>query len=227
MILDDIIEKIKEAQFPEFVPDDLNIGNSDYSDDRNGQLFSFYPSDTCSAFANIRGYQDDACVTVHTHVIEVYIDKTQLNIHNSQIIVFDYYFFDDTIEYQKADTRGARIGLGFRLAGPIGATIGLASSFGKGNKHIVSHNLIISYWNLETKAKEFIVLENEEGVKDNVVPKLVEYWREQVEINKETGRKPMGDDKAGVEKNGCLGVLIPFIVAGLYFCCELVELVLC
>lgn len=82
------------------------------------------------------------------------IDDVRVNIHNSQIIVFDCYYFDDTVEYQRSDSRGSRVGLGLMLAGPIGAAVGLASSFGKGHKHVKSHNLIIAYWNTVTKQKE-------------------------------------------------------------------------
>lgn len=87
------------------------------------------------------------------------IDDVRVNIHNSQIIVFDCYYFDDTVEYQRSDSRGSRVGLGLMLAGPIGAAVGLASSFGKGHKHVKSHNLIIAYWNTVTKQKE-ITMQN-------------------------------------------------------------------
>lgn len=227
MIFDDIIDKIKEAQFPSSLPDDMNIGVQLLADERNGKLLEFYPNDTCSAFSDIKRYQDDACVIVHTHGIDVSIGGTRVNIHNSQIIALDYYYFDDTIQYQKLDSRGARVGLGLLLAGPVGAAVGLASSFGKGNKHIVSHNLIISYWNIETRQKEIIELEDRIGVKDNIIPNLVECWKEQVKINEETGRKAMGDNKPGVGEAGCLGFLLPFIIAGGYSCYKVIEYLLC
>ena len=164
------------------------------------KLLEFFPSDNCSAFANIRQYQDNACVSVHTHGIEVTIDGTSIYIHNSQIIVFECYYFDDKVEFQRSDSRGARVGMGMLLAGPIGAAVGLASSFGKGNKHITSHNLIIAFWDIETQEKEIIELEDRKGVKENAVPNLIEYWKEQIKINEETGRKAVGDYKAGVKK---------------------------
>lgn len=226
MILDDILEKIREAQCPASFSNDLNIGTY-YIDDKSQKLFEFFPSDLCSAFANIRQYQENACVTVHTHGIEVAIDDVRVNIHNSQIIVFDCYYFDDTVEYQRSNSRGSRVGLGLMLAGPIGAAVGLASSFGKGHKHVKSHNLIIAYWNTVTKQKEIIELENTKGVAENVAHKLVEYWQEQVKINEETGRTPTGDSKAGVSDVGCLSVLLPFGLVGLYACYKVLEQVIC
>ncbi len=222
MIYDDILEIIKEAQYPISLSGNLNIGEA-YADDRNQKYFEFFPCDVCSAFSNVRQYQEAACVTVHTHGIEVVIDGVRVNIHNSQIIVFDYIYFDDTIEFKRSETRGSRVGLGWMLAGPIGATVGLASSFGKGNEHITSHILIIAYWNTVTKAKEIIQLEDKKGVAENVVPKLVDYWREQIAINQETGRLPIGANKAGVGEAGCLNVLLLFAFVSLYICYAIIE----
>ena len=227
MIFDDIIDKINEAQYPSTLPEDMNIGIELITDGVRGNLFEFYPNNTCSAFSSIKRYQDDACVTVHTHGIDVTIDGIRVNIHNSQIIALDYYFFDDTVQYQKSDSRGARVGVGLLLAGPIGAAVGLASSFGKGNKHIVSHNLIISYWNIETMQKEIIELVDRKGVKDNIIPNLVECWKEQVKTNEDTGRKAWGDNMAGVGEAGCLGFIAPFIVAGGFSCYKIIEYLLC
>lgn len=191
------------------------------------QYFEFFPDDSCSALAKVRQYQEAACVTVHTHGIEVVVDDVRINIHNSQIIVFDCYYFDDTVEYKRSDSRGSRVGLGMMLAGPIGAAVGLATSFGKSNKHIVSHNLVIAYWDANTKQKEIIQLENRKGVAQNIAPRLVDYWHEQVRINQETGRTPTGNNKAGVGDAGCLSVLLPLVVVGLYTCYKVVEYVVC
>lgn len=226
MIYDDIIDKIKEAQYPTCFPEDLNIGVA-YFDDINQQLFEYFPSDTCSALINVRQYQEASCVIVHTHGIEVVIDDVRINIHNSQIIVFDCYYFDDTVEYKRSDSRSSRIGLGMMLAGPIGAAVGLATSFGKSNKHIVSHNLIIAYWNTSTKQKEIIELENRKGVDQNITPRLVEYWQEQVRMNQETGRTPIGNNKASVGDAGCFSVLLPYVAVGLYTCYKVIEYVVC
>lgn len=226
MIFDDIIDKIKEAQCPTSFSEDLNIGEA-YVDDRNQQYFEFFPDDSCSALAKVRQYQEASCVTVHTHGIEVVVDDVRINIHNSQIIVFDCYYFDDTVEYKRSDSRGSRVGLGMMLAGPIGAAVGLATSFGKSNKHIVSHNLVIAYWDATTKQKEIIQLENRKGVAQNIAPRLVEYWQEQVRINQETGRTPTGNNKAGVGDAGCLSVLLPIVAVGLYTCYKVVEHVVC
>lgn len=226
MILDDIIDKIKEAQCPSSFSSDLNIGVA-CVDERNDKLFEFFPSDSCSSLAQIRQYQENACVNVHTHGVEVVVDNVRINIHNSQIIVFDCYYFDDTIEYKRSDSRGSRVGLGMMLAGPVGAAVGLASSFGKSNKHIKSHNLVIAYWDTKTKQKEIILLENRKGVAENIAPNLVEYWQEQVKINDETGRTPTGDNKAGVGDAGCLSVLLPFAFGGLYTFYKVIEYIVC
>lgn len=179
MTLENILEKIKSAQFPTDFPADLNIGDCDYYDERNDKLLNFYPSSSCSAFSHVRRVQDDANVVVHTHGIELCIDGTRVKIHNSQIITFDYYSFDGDVEFNRADTRGNRVALGWMLAGPIGAAVGLACSFGKRKKHVSSHNLILAYWNISKRKKEIVELEDTKGVKDEIVPKLVEYWQEQ------------------------------------------------
>ena len=226
MIYDDILEKIKEAQCPTSFSGDLNIGEA-YADYRNQKYVEFFPNDLCSAFTKIRQYQEAACVTVHTHGIEVDIDGVRLNIHNSQIIVFDYFYFDDTMEFKRSETRGSRVGLGWMLAGPVGAAVGLATSFGKSKEHIICHFLIIAYWNTITKQKEIIQLEDKKGVTENVVPNLVDYWQEQVTINQETGRTPIGDNKAGVGEAGCLSVILLFAFVGFFTCYRIIEHVVC
>lgn len=227
MILDDITEKITEALCPTSFSSDLNIGEACFDDERNLQYFEYFPSDSCTALASVRKYQEASCVTVHTHGIEVVVDDVRVNIHNSQIIVFDCFYFDDTIEYKRSASRGSRVGLGMMLAGPIGAAVGLATSFGKSNKHIVSHNLVIAYWNVSTKQKEIIQLEDRKGVARNITPRLVECWQEQVRINQDTGRTPSGVNKAGVSDAGCLSVLFPLVAVGLYTCFKICEYVIC
>lgn len=220
MILDDIIDVIEEAEYPISFPDDLNVGKS-VGGEKGEICLTFFPSDTCSIFSSVENVQDDAIVVVHTHGIEVDIDGKNILIHNSQIIIFDWYHFDDTIEYKRSDSRINRVCLGAVLGGPvIGAAIGLAASLGKGKTHIVSDNLVIAYWNIETRGKEIILLETRKDLSEKKVSKIVDYWHEQENINKNTGRHPSGDFKAGVSSSGCfliLLVFLPCIYGFLYF----------
>ena len=137
--------------------------------------------------------------------------------------MFDYYVEDETVEYNRSDTRLYRVLMGGLLAGPVGALGGLATSFGRGHKHIKCNTLVIAYWNVETKKKELICLDDYKDFKKHEVSILVDYWREQVKINEETGRKPEGTDKAGIEPAGCMGVLIPFIFIGTFSVYEIFE----
>ena len=86
---------------------------------------------------------------------------------------------------------------------------------------------MIAYWDASTKQKEIIQLENRKGVAQNIAPRIVEYWQEQVRINQEKGRTPTGNNKAGVGDAGCLSVLLPLAAVGLYTCYKVVEYVVC
>lgn len=164
MILDDIQEIIDNAKCPETFPEDLNIGGCMFVDDDSQKLFDWSPNENCDAFAHIRDYKDNACIYIHTHGIRVEIGDTKVNIHNSQIIVFDYWHFDDTVEFKRSDSRGARVMAGTLLAGPIvGAALGLASSFGKGKTHVKRDNVVIAYWDIQTKSMQIINLQEREN----------------------------------------------------------------
>lgn len=226
MIFEDLMNVIENTKYPVLIPEDMSIGERIY-DERNDKLFEFFPNNYCSAFSSVRQYQDTAEVIVHTHGIEVNIDGICLYIHNFQVIVFDYFYLDETIEYKKADSRGARIGAGLILAGPMGAIVGLATSFGKGRKHIKSNNILIAYWNIETKQKEIILLENKEETSRDTVSKLIECWNEQKKLNEETGRKPLSGYNSGITSSGCLisFISVSFFL-GIYACYKLFDIIL-
>ena len=211
MILDDIIEKIEEAQNPPCIDGDIIIGN-ETDIDKDIHPFKFILSQSnCTAFSHIKE-DEDAYVFIHTHGIVVSVGDIDLSIHNSQIIVFDYYYFDDNVHYKKSEGRGEKILCGMVLGGPVGAAIGLAASFGKGTRHLVYYDLIIAFWNFTTKQKEFITLRDYEDLNKRLIPNTVQFWKLQVKINEETGREPKGDNKVGVEKGtdfeGCFWVCV-------------------
>lgn len=229
MILDDIQEIIDNAKCPETFPEDLNIGGCMFVDDDSQKLFDWSPNENCDAFAHIRDYKDNACIYIHTHGIRVEIGDTKVNIHNSQIIVFDYWHFDDTVEYKRSDSRGARVMAGTLLAGPIvGAALGLASSFGKGKTHVKRDNVVIAYWDIQTKSMQIINLQERENSEPGSVKKMIDYWKKQIQINIETGRKPIGDHKAGVgEASGCLILILVGLSPLLVAMYKLIETMLC
>jgi hypothetical protein len=229
MILDDIQEIIDNAKCPETFPEDLNIGGCMFVDDDSQKLFDWSPNENCDAFAHIRDYKDNACIYIHTHGIRVEIGDTKVNIHNSQIIVFDYWHFDDTVEYKRSESRGARVMAGTLLAGPIvGAALGLASSFGKGKTHVKRDNVVIAYWDIQTKSMQIINLQERENSEPGSVKKMIDYWKKQIQINKETGRKPIGDHKAGVgEASGCLILILVGLSPLLVAMYKLIETMLC
>lgn len=210
MILDDLQEIIENAKCPETFPEDLNIGDCSYLDDDCQKLFDWSPEDNCDAFAHIKKYQDNACLYIHTHGISVQIDDTKVFIHNSQIVVFDYWHFDDTVEYKRSDTRGARVATGLLLGGPIlGAAVGLATSFGKGKKHLKYDNVVIAFWDIKTKSLQIINLQEQKGSEPGSVKKMIDYWKKQKQINEESGRKPVGNNKAGTGgASGCMLLLL-------------------
>lgn len=229
MILDDLQEIIDNAKCPEIFPEDLNIGGCMLIDDDSNKLFDWNPEDNCDAFAHIKEYQDKACIYIHTHGISVQIDDTKANIHNSQIIVFDYWHLDDTIEYNRSDTRGARIAIGTLLGGPIlGAAIGLAASFGKGKKNVKRDNVVVAFWDTQTKSLQIINLQEPKDSEPGSVKKMIDYWKKQIQINDETGRKPVGDNKAGVSNaSGCLPIILVAIsplIATMY---KIIETLIC
>lgn len=211
MILDDIQEIIDNAKCPETFPSDLNIGYCPMKDKNSQKLFEFSPNDKCDAFSEITSYTDMAYVGIHTHGIEIGIKDIKVYIHNSQIILFDYWHFDDTAEYKRSDTRAARVGIGILLGGPIiGAAAGLASSFGKGKKHLKFDNLVIAYWDVQTRTQQIIELQERDDSESGSVEALVDYWKLHVEANEKYGRIAGGSYNAGVSKgnSGCMLLLV-------------------
>ena len=229
MILDDLQDIIDNANCPESFPEDLNIGACKFSDDDSQKLFEWLPEDNCDAFAHIKKYQENACIYIHTHGISVQIDGIKVNIHNSQIIVFDYWHFDDTVEYKRSDTRGARIATGVLLGGPIlGAAVGLATSFGKGKKHEKYDNVVIAFWDIKTKSMQIINLQEPKKSEPGSVKKMIDYWKKQIQVNEETGRKPVGDNKAGVgEASGCMLFLLVGLSPLLAAMYKIIEILIC
>ena len=218
-ILDDIEEIIDSAVCPDSFPEDLNIGNYLLSKEGSQDLFVFYPSDSCDAFNGVRQAKDDAYVRIHSHGISVTIDGIKVNIHNSQIILFDCWHFDDTVEYKRSDSRAERVQMGALLAGGgipgavIGGVIGLATSFGKGKKHLKCDNLVLAFWDIETRKINIIELQERKGSDPGKVQKMVDYWNEEKSINEETGRKAVGDHVAGIgASEGCFGILLAIAI---------------
>ena len=215
MILDDIQEIIDNAKCPDSFPSDLNIGYCPMKDNDSQKLFEFFPSDTCDAFSSIKQYQDMAYVAIHTHGIEVKIDGIRVYIHNSQIILFDYWHFDDTVKYKRSDSRASRIGMGALLAGGgipgaiVGGAIGLATSFGTGKKHLKRDILVIAYWDVQTRTQQIIELQERKDSEKDSVKALIDYWKLHVQANEKTGRKAAGDFNSGVTtgNSGCLLLL--------------------
>ncbi|MBO5466485.1 MAG: hypothetical protein J6A02_03470 [Prevotella sp.] len=210
MILDDLQEIIDNAKCPNMYLENLNIGACNLLVDDSKKIFNWSPEHNCYAFSHIKMYQDNACIYIHTHGISVQIDDTKVNIHNSQIIVFDYWHFDDTVEYKRSDTRGARVVTGLLLGGPIlGTAVGLATSFGKGKKHIKCDNVVIAFWDIKTKSLQIINLQEPKKSEQGSVQKMIDYWKKQKHINEETGREPVGENKAGVcDTSGCMFLLL-------------------
>ena len=213
MILDDLQEIIDTSECPVSLPDEMNIGTEVLDDDfENAKIFEYFPEQSCDAFAHINEFKDNAYVKIHTHGVCVQIGDTKVNIHNSQLFLFDYWHFDDTVEYNRSDSRGSRVALGSMLGGPIvGAAIGLAASFGKGKKHVKRDNLVIGYWDAQSKTQQVINLSSG-----------------QIKINKETGRKAVGSNMAGIDSSdGCLLLLLVGIVPILAAMYKLVEVFIC
>ncbi len=226
MILDDLQEIIDNAKCPNEFPEDLNIGGVVFLD---GKSYEWTPDDNCDAFVHIKEYKDNAGIYIHTHGISVQIGDTNVNIHNSQIVVFDYWHFDDIVEYRRSDSRKERIMAGFLLAGPIvGATLGLASSFGKGKKHLKCDNVVIAFWDVKTRTLQVINLQESDNSEPGSVKNMIDNWKRQIQINAETGRKPIGDNKAGVsEASGCMLLLIAGITPLLVLGYVLIESLIC
>ncbi len=223
-ILDDIEEIIESAECPNSFPEDLNIGHCSLSKDGSQNLFLFYPSDSCDAFSGVRQAKDDAYIRIHSHGISVSIDGIKVNVHNSQIILFDCWHFDDTVVYKRSDSRAERVQMGALLAGGgipgaiIGGAIGLATSFGKGKKHLICDILVLAYWDIETKKINIIELQERKGDNRGTAQKMVDYWNEEKSINEKTGRKAVGDQIAGVgTSDGCFGVLLAIAIPSFVF----------
>ena len=210
-ILDDLQEIIDTAKCPESFPEEMNIGAEVMADDFEDQkVFEYFPEQSCNAFAHINEFKDNAYVQIHTHGICVQIGDTKVNIHNSQLFLFDYWHLDDIVVYNRRDSRGSRVALGTMLGGPIvGAAIGLATSFGKGKKHVKRDNLVIGYWDAQSKTQQVINMQEPKDSKAGSVEKLINCWKEQVKINEETGRKAVGNNKAGIgSSDGCLLLML-------------------
>ena len=230
MILDDLQEIIDTSECPVSFPDEMNIGTEVLDDDfENAKIFEYFPEKSCDAFAHINEFKDNAYVKIHTHGVCVQIGDTKVNIHNSQLFLFDYWHFDDTVEYNRSDSRGSRVALGSMLGGPIvGAAIGLAASFGKGKKHVKRDNLVIGYWDAQSKTQQVINMQEPKDSEVGSVEKLVNCWKEQIKINKETGRKAVGSNMAGIDSSdGCLLLLLGGIVPILAAMYKLVEVFIC
>lgn len=211
MTKEEIFEVIRDAKFPDYFPDNMNVGES-VKDNQNEQHLLFIQNNTCEAINDVPAYKDDAWIILHTHGIEVQVDGKKLYIHNSQIIVFNYWYYDDSVEYKKSETRSERIALGWAMGGLlVGGAIGLLSSFGTGKKHIKTNIVELAYWDIDKKVKQLISFREAEDTKTETLKHMVDLWEEQVDINVVTGRSAIGELKAGVESSGCL----IFIVVGL------------
>ena len=212
MKLEEIDAIAESSKYPEAFPKDLNIGPWLIEDERSNPLVKFDPQATnCSAFSSIHEIKDTAEIFCHSHGIQIHVGNIRYNIHNSQIIVMEAWRFDDTITYSRSDTRAARIITGILLGGPIvGTALGLASSFGKGKKHLVTDSLEIYFWDIETKQKQWISLQYGKDKASSELFAFVELWKEQKHINQETNRKAIGDEHAGISANseGCLSSII-------------------
>lgn len=227
MSFDEIVNIVNSATCPESFASDMNVG--DYVDGKSRLICEYYPSEESSDYSHIDEVQDCAQIALHTHGVEIDIDGKNLLIHESQIILVDYYHFDDTIEYNRSDSRGNRVALGSLLGGPvIGAAIGFATSFGKGHKHIVSDNLVVAYWNKDSKRLETITLEmrKKEEIERGSVSKLIDLWHREQKINKETARKPTGGYIAGASSSGCL-VFFALIIPGMYAAFSIIKNIIC
>lgn len=207
----------ESAKCPESFPKDLNIGPWLIGDGRSNHLVKFDPQSTnCDVFSSIHEIKDTSEIFCHSHGIKIHVGNIEYNRHNSQIIIMEAWRFDDTISYNRSDSRAARIGMGVLLGGPIvGAALGLASSFGRGKKHIVTDILEIYFWDVNTKQKQWISLQYGKDVSAYELMSFVEFWKEQKRINEETGRKAIGDECAGLSSNngGCFGSILLAITA--------------
>lgn len=210
MDIEEIDKLFDDAVPPPSLPNNLNIGQSmEYLHDDANVRIIFHPgSSNSSAFDEIRRYPNYSELRIHSHGIQLHIGSFRYNIHNSQIFLFERWTFDGTIEYNRCDSRGARVGAGLLLAGPLGAAVGLATSFGRGKKHHNSDYLMIGFWDPKTIEKKYVEIEiDKEGKHKNFI-KVQQFWNRQVEDNRSYGSEAPNIEPAGKSETGCLGVVI-------------------
>lgn len=223
--LEELQEIIDNSVCPENFPSDLRIGHCSMSNPDSQELFEFSPSDDCDVFSNIRTFVDNAYVSVHTHGVGVEIKNSSIQIHNSQIIIFDCWHWDENVEYKRSETRASRVILGTMLAGPLGAAAGLASSFGKARKHMNRDVLVIAYWDINTRKPQLINLVARKGTEQGKIQRLVSHWESQVKINYETGRQA-SNSNTGAGSSGCMIFLATLLLPTLFCLFHLCKLVL-
>ena len=57
---------------------------------------------------------------------------------------------------------------------------------------------------------------------------MIDYWKKQKQVNEETGRKPIGDNKAGVgEASGCMFLLLVGLSPLLAAMYKIIETLIC
>lgn len=223
--LEELQTIIDNAVCPQEFPADLKVGHCYMSNPDSQELFEFYPSDECDVFSNIRTFVDNAYVSVHTHGIGVQIKNSSIQIHNSQIIVFDCWHWDETVEYKRSDTRASKVILGTMLAGPLGAAAGLAASFGKGKKHMNRDILVIAYWDINTRKQQLINLIAKKDTEEGKIQRMVSHWENNVKINNETGRKAVTSN-TGAGSSGCMVFLATILLPSLFCVYQLFKFII-
>ena len=219
MTQEDIFKRIRESQLPVSFPLNLNIGECccmHYDDDWS-RLVVYYPQMCfCKAFASIDKMKDLSEVTLYTHGIQIHVGDIRYNIHNSQIIIMEHFHINESVEYERSASRAERISAGIMLGGPIGAAIGLATSFGRGHTNLDADFLIVGYWNTETQEKEIIqLMMNKKGIRKDFSG-FLEAWKNEKEINESTGRQAKGEEKSGIsQRSGCMVSLMVGIIISL------------
>lgn len=177
---------------------------------------TFYPGDSNIEKLNQSDDVIPSRVEIHSHGICLWIGSNVFAIGNDQIVLVDTIDHDEYVTTKKNMMQYAAFGAMLASGGIPGAIIGgtIGALFGIGNKttHIKGTFLRVAFWDKTDRLLKYVLVDYEKRKEDLL--DLVQKWKQQKEINENTGRKPQE-----VKEPGCFGMLLLLIsLSSLYFC---------
>ena len=123
-------------------------------------------------------------VTLHTHGMKVIQGLTNYPIHNSQIISLRQTSLEELTKTEKSVI--GRAVVGGLILGPFGAIVGGMSGFGKKEKSVNIHYLVMNYWDTKAKAAQTLLIRGNK----TLIKAFINRNEKEKALNETSNRKP-------------------------------------